>query len=100
MSPHASLWRNLGAFFGNVARGFTTPVKPKEEMPVVASQPSAEPQPAQPPPAQPATREVARRVSEQRVETPNGPVTLRRTVIDEIKAPEGYGPSERPSRGN
>lgn len=69
---------NLGAFFGNVARGFTQPVK----APPAAQQAGG--------PAEPPARKVVRQdVQEKVVETPTGPVTLRRTVTDEIEPHSG-----------
>jgi hypothetical protein len=61
-----TLMRSLGEFFGHVARGVTAPVKPKK----------------------PATTVVREQVEEARVETPAGPMTLRRRTIDEVEVPE------------
>ena len=63
-SPQKPLLRSLGEFFGHVARGFKAPLTP--------------------PPKRTVVREE---VQEQRVETPRGQVTLRRTTIDEIEGP-------------
>ncbi len=63
-----SLARSLGQFFGHLIQGVKTPAgkatAPKQE--------------------------VRRQVEEERVETPQGPVVLRRTIIEEveIKQPE------------
>ncbi len=59
-----SLMRSLGEFVGHVARGFKTPVGPRDN-----------PTP---------TTEVARTVQEATVETPAGQMKLRRTTIDEV----------------
>lgn len=58
-----SLMRSLGEFVGHVARGFKTPV------------------------GKPRRHEVGRSIEEQRVETPRGPVTVRRTTIEEVELP-------------
>ena len=54
--------RSLGEFFGHVWKGVRT-----------------EPQPP--------ARVVRREVQEKTIETPQGPVTLRRTTVDEIRPP-------------
>lgn len=64
-----SLARNLGLFFGHIAKAVTS----------------------DPAPRKPVSREVARRevTAQTFIETPQGPqqVTLRRTVIDEVQFP-------------
>ena len=63
MAPrNKPLMRFLGEFVGHVAKGFTAPLKPKD-----------------------ARLVVRREVEEHQVETPQGPVTLRRTTIDEVE---------------
>ena len=64
----AGLARNLGRFFGAVKRGFTQPVKPGR-------------------PDDPRRVETRRQATEEQRETPHGPVTLRRTVIEEVEMP-------------
>ncbi len=59
------MMRSLGEFFGHVARGFRTPVGPR----------------------QPQTRVVREEVQEKSLDTPQGPVTLRRRTIDEVELP-------------
>ncbi len=60
--------RNLGEFFGHIAKGLRTdPSKP----------------PA--PPQKVVTRQT---VEEETRETPQGPVVLRRTVIEEVELPQ------------
>lgn len=71
--PKPSLLFNLGAFVGNVARGFTQPVR----APASAQRAADAPRPPEP-------RVVRTDVAEKTVDTPAGPVTLRRTVIDEV----------------
>ncbi len=85
--PAKSLWYNLGAMFGNIAAGVTA--DPKN--PPARLNPSGPPAPAPPPPpptpaAQPA-HIVNQQVRELTISTPTGPVTLRRTVTDEIQPP-------------
>lgn len=67
--------RSLGEFFGHIAQGVRTPV----------NQPPAAP----PPVANPAApRQVTRHtVEEEQRDTPQGKVTLRRTVIEEVELP-------------
>lgn len=60
------MW-NLGAFFGNVARGIRTPIKGE---------------------AAAGGKQVVRKdVQERKVDTPQGQVILRRTTIDEVERP-------------
>lgn len=83
--PAKSLWHNLGAFFGNIAAGVAAdPSKPPARL-TDGPQPSPRlPDPVVPPHPQPAPHLVAHRVQEAQVQTPQGPVVLRRTVIDEV----------------
>jgi hypothetical protein len=68
--------RALGEFFGHIAQGVRTPV----------NQPPAPPPP--PPPAPAPPRQVTRHtVEEEQRDTPQGKVTLRRTVIEEVELP-------------
>jgi hypothetical protein len=61
---HNSLAFNLGAFFGHIVQAVKTDV---------TKQPDA------------ATQIVRKQVGEARLETQEGPVTLRRTIIDEVR---------------
>jgi hypothetical protein len=78
--PSKSIFRSLGEFFGHVAHGVRTPVvRPPESI--------------TPPPAAPPERQVVRRtVEEEERATPHGPVTLRRTIIEEVELPPGARP--------
>ena len=60
------LMRSLGEFFGHIKRGFKTPVK------------------GAPDPNRTVVRES---IQEKAIETPEGPITLRRTTIDEVELP-------------
>jgi hypothetical protein len=61
--------RNLGEFFGHIARGIRT-------------------DPSKPAHGKPAEKVVAREtVEEETRETPQGPVVLRRTIIEEVQLP-------------
>jgi len=75
----ASLWHNLGAFFGNIARGWREPIVPT----------GTDASPPSPGAAPPPRTIVSTRVMERQVPTPQGPVTLRRTVIDEVEQRDG-----------
>jgi hypothetical protein len=57
-SSDKSVMRSLGEFFGHVIKGVKT---------------------------DPTKKVVAKRVQEHVAETPRGPVTLRRTTIDEVE---------------
>lgn len=75
-----SLARNLGLFFGHIAKAVRSdPSSPREPHASNAERPQV------------ASREVARRelTAQTVIETPQGPreVTLRRTVIDEVELP-------------
>lgn len=63
--------RNLGEFFGHIVQGIKTPVDP----------PAQGPGPGEPPPPA-AVRQI---VEEREIQTPEGKVILRRTVIDEVR---------------
>lgn len=67
--------RNLGEFFGHIVQGIKTPVDPPPAEPVQG------PGPHQPPPPA-AVRQI---VEEREIQTPEGKVILRRTVIDEVR---------------
>lgn len=54
--------RSLGEFFGHIARGIKTPVDPKRKV-------------------------IREHIEEKSVETPEGPLTLRRRTIDEVELP-------------
>ena len=60
-----TLMRSFGEFFGHIAKGFTSPVKP----------------------ARSESKVVRQEVQEHNVDTPQGPITLRRTTIDEVELP-------------
>lgn len=63
--PNKPLMRNLGEFFGHIARGLRTdPAKPQKLV----------------------TRQT---VEEEARETPQGQVVLRRTIIEEVELPPG-----------
>lgn len=71
-----SIARNLGRFFGNIKRGFTQPLDA------------------------PQTREVRRETTEESVDSDAGPVTLRRTTIEEVELPSPkLKPEERDNGG-
>jgi len=61
-----SLARNLGEFVGHLWKGVTGEASSKE---------------------QPARREVSRRQETETRDTPQGKVTLRRTIIEEVDLP-------------
>ncbi len=58
--PKKSLMRNLGEFFGHIAKGVQTPVGPQRTV-------------------------VRKEVQEETRETEGGPVVLRRTIIEEVE---------------
>ncbi len=66
-----SLWRNLGEFFGHIAKGVKTDV-------TKASANHAD---------EPARRVIKEETTEETRDTPAGPVKLRRTVIEEVELP-------------
>lgn len=69
--------RSLGEFFGHIASGIRAdPTKPAPQ------QQQQEPQ----------RREVSRTVEEQQRDTPQGKLTLRRTVIEEVELPQPQPP--------
>ena len=85
--PAKSLWHNLGAFFGNIAAGVAAdPSKPPARL---AGGPHATPRPPDPVTPSPGglAQVVNHQVQEAQVMTPQGAVTLRRTVIDEVVPP-------------
>jgi len=57
-NPQSGLMRNLGRFFGHIVAGAKS---------------------------DPTKQEISRQVEQETRETPDGPVTLRRTVIEEIE---------------
>lgn len=68
--PNKSLFRSLGEFFGHIAHGIKTdPAKP---------------------------RVVKKTVEHEQRDTPQGPVVLRRTIIEEVELPPGAQPSRQP----
>lgn len=81
-----SLMHNLGEFFGHIAHGVASD-------PNVAKPPQNTANPSGPSaPALPPDNIVWQRTLEQQVETPEGKLILRRTIIDEVRRAEG--PSE------
>lgn len=73
--PHAvskPLMRNLGEFFGHIAKGLRTDL--------------AAPKPAAP---KVVTRQT---IEEEERQTPQGKVVLRRTIIEEVELPPGTPP--------
>lgn len=88
--PPNSIWRNLGAFFGNIAAGVAAdPNRPPARLsdaPRPLPQPHPGPHP--PHPAPPHGQVIGHTIQQARVMTPSGAVTLRRTVIDEV-VPDG-----------
>lgn len=102
--PTPSIWQNLGAMIGNIAAGISAdPKNPPQRLrdDAVGSAAGAHagipamqglpPQPG-PAPVPPATGQVvSARVQEAVVPTPQGPVRLRRTVIDEVVPESGDG---------
>lgn len=91
--------RNLGQMLGNIAAGiFADPHNPPKRLqdpppPPPPHFPPAPPAPhftpPQPPPASPppAPQVINTRVQTATIDTPQGPVHLRRTVIDEVVPP-------------
>lgn len=61
--PHTSLMRNIGQCLGYITNGFKADL------------------------SKPDTVEVRRHTTTEQRATPNGPVTLRRTTIEEISLP-------------
>lgn len=87
--PRKSLMRNLGEMLGNISAGiFADPANPPARLtqsPSAVPPSSATPQPAPPPmPLIASTTVVNQRVQEAVVQTPAGPVVLRRTTTDEV----------------
>ncbi len=74
-SPHTTAFY-LGQFFGHIVQAIKSDVTPP-----VANTSTTPPQPIAP-----NATTVQTRIAEAVVETPNGPVTLRRTTIDEVDA--------------
>ncbi|MBS0197877.1 MAG: hypothetical protein JSR77_14070 [Planctomycetes bacterium] len=66
--------RSLGEFFGHIWKGVSTDPSPTKRI------------------------EVARKVQEAVRETPDGPVKLRRTTVDEVEVPNP-GAVNKPLRG-
>ena len=58
-----SLARSLGQFFGHLIQGVKTPAPPSAQ----------------------AKQEVRRHTEQEQVQTPQGPVFLRRTIIEEVE---------------
>lgn len=76
-----SLLRNLGEFVGHIAQG----IKHDPNAPPPAAAPVA---PGTPPAAPiPEGTVVRQEVMEQEVQTPEGKLVLRRTIIDEVQRP-------------
>lgn len=62
MPPKKPIIRSLGEFFGHIARGFKTPIDPNRKV-------------------------IREHVEEKSLDTPEGPLTLRRRTIDEVELP-------------
>lgn len=78
-----SLMHNLGEFFGHIAQGVTSdPNAPKLQEKAAKTVPV-------PPPAIAPERVVRQQTLEQQVETPEGKLILRRTIIDEVQRADG-----------
>ena len=74
-----SLMHNLGEFFGHIAHGVTSdPNAPKTQENATLPMPVS-------PPGLPPERLVRQQTLEQQVETPEGKLILRRTIIDEVR---------------
>ncbi len=94
--PKQSIWRSLGQMVGNIAAGIAAdpknpPARLRDDPQAAGSSPGAPPAwpgtNASTPADQPTPQVVSARVQEQVVQTPEGPVRLRRTVIDEVVPP-------------
>lgn len=112
--PKKGLMRNLGQFVGHVVKGITSdpaPARPsKDAAPPNTTPPTNEAIESSPgvpiePAAQPGTppdhpRAIATRqdVQEHTAETPVGRVTLRRTIIDEVRLEPPAGTPSDPSQ--
>jgi hypothetical protein len=80
--------RSLGEFFGHVAQGVRTPaVGGGAGIDAGPVAPSVGPPAAGVPAAAPERRVVRETVEEEERETPQGKVTLRRTIIEEVELP-------------
>lgn len=86
--------RSLGEFFGHIAQGVKTPAAGAPATPRPASTVSpAPPEPSAAPP-EPQRRVLRETVEEEQRDTPQGKVTLRRTIVEEVELPP-----QDPSRG-
>lgn len=59
--------RSLGEFFGHIAQGVKTPARPAAD--------------------EPQRRVIRETVEEEQRDSPQGKVTLRRTIIEEVELP-------------
>ena len=78
-----SLMHNLGEFFGHIAQGVTSDPNAAKSL-----QNPAHPDDL-PPSAAPPASAVRQQTLEQQVETPEGSLILRRTIIDEVRRADG-----------
>jgi hypothetical protein len=68
--PAKSLWHHLGSMFGNIAAGVAAdPLNPPKRLAPLDSK----------------RHIVDQRVQEVTIDTPGGPITLRRTITDEVR---------------
>ena len=77
--PKKSLMHNLGEFFGHIAQGVASDPDATKLSETLEKQ-----APASPPPLPPAGV-VRQQTREQHVQTPEGTLILRRTIIDEVR---------------
>ena len=77
--PKKTLLRNLGEFFGHVAHGIASDPNGPKPPETAGVSPVAPPEPG---------AIVRSETHERIVSTPEGPLVLRRTVIDEVRAIE------------
>ncbi|MDX2119178.1 MAG: hypothetical protein SFY96_13440 [Planctomycetota bacterium] len=87
-STKPPLARSVGGFFGELWKAVThdpAPASKRSTAPASTRNPrNAEEREA----TDPRVRVVDQRVEEKVIDTPHGPMTLRRTTIDEVEYPE------------
>lgn len=88
--PAKSLWFNLGSMVGNIAAGVKADPKNPPARLADAPGPPPAPPPSPAPAGEPPCESTVVRQCTQEVtlNTAEGPVTLRRTITDEIVKPE------------